>query len=101
MISTMKFKRISCKGCQVFPITMREIEEEDPAGKTLDHPILQEYVDVFPSEIIGMPLKRDIDFDIDLIPGVEPISSARYQMTNQDLSDLHLHLEHLLAKGCI
>ena len=49
--------------------------------KTLDHPILQEYADVFPSEVLGMPPKRDIDFGIDLILGAEPISKAPYHMT--------------------
>ena len=65
----------------MFAITVSELEEEDPTGKTLDHPILQEYVDVFPSEIPGMPPKRDIDFRIDLVLGAEPISRAPYWMT--------------------
>jgi len=39
-----------------------------------DHPILKEYADVLPSEILGMPPKRDIDFRIDLVPRAKPIS---------------------------
>ena len=69
--------------------------------KTLDHPILQEYADVFLSEISGMPPKRDIYFSIDLTLGVEPISKAPYLMTTQELSDLRLQLEELLAKVSI
>ena len=69
------------EGCQVFSITVRKLEEADPTRKTLDHPILHEYVDIFPSDILGMPSKRDIDFNIDLIQELKPISRAPYQMT--------------------
>ena len=65
----------------MFSIMVSVLEEEDPAGKTLDHLILQEYADVFPSKILGMLPKRDIDFSIQLIPGAEPISRASYRMT--------------------
>ena len=84
-------------------ISPHVFSHEDPIQeeKTLDHPILQEYIDVFPSEISGMPLKHDIDFCIDLVPGAEPISRAPYRMTTQELSELRLQLEDLLAKGCI
>ena len=61
---------------------VNELDEEDTMRKTLDHPILQKYVDVFLSKILGMPPKRDIDFSIDLTPRVEPISRAPCCMTN-------------------
>ena len=63
------------KGCQLFLVSLSDLEEAESCTVTLDdHPILREYVDVFPDEISGMPLQRDIDFWIDLVPGVEPIS---------------------------
>lgn len=101
MISAMQLKRSFRKGCQIFAVTVKELEKEDSVGKTMDHPILQEYADVFPSEIPSMPPKRDIDFSIDLTPGAEPISRAPYRMTTQELSELRLQLEELLAKGSI
>ena len=48
-----------------------------------------------------MPPKRGINFRIDLVPGAEPISRAPNRMTTQELSELHLQLEELLAKGSI
>ena len=75
----------------MFAITVNEIEEdENPKDKALDHPILQEFIDVFPSEIPRMPPKRDIGFYIGLIPRVEPISKSPYQMTTQELDELQL-----------
>ena len=66
-----------------------------------DHPPLCEYENVFPDEVLGMPLQYDIDFWIDLVLGVEPISLAHYHMTIQELSELKLQLEELLTKGHI
>ena len=47
-----------------------------------DIPILQDFLDVFPREILGLPPKRDMDFTIELIPGFVPNSKAPYQLNN-------------------
>jgi hypothetical protein len=39
-------------------------------------PVVCEYADVFPDELPGMPLDRDIEFAIRLQPGTEPISKS-------------------------
>jgi hypothetical protein len=46
-----------------------------------DHPILREYKDVFPEEVPGLPPRRDIDFSIELTPGVVPASRTPYRMS--------------------
>lgn len=33
-------------------------------------PVIQEFADVFPEEIPRLPPKKDIDFTIELVPGV-------------------------------
>lgn len=38
---------------------------------------------------------------IDSMPGADLISKAPYQMTTQELSELRVQLEELLAKGFI
>jgi hypothetical protein len=40
---------------------------EDDKPNLEDHPILIEYRDVFPEEVLGLPLRRDIDFSIELV----------------------------------
>jgi hypothetical protein len=42
--------------------------------------VLQEFADVF-EEIPGLPPKRDIDFSIDLMPRVAPVSKTPYRMS--------------------
>jgi hypothetical protein len=40
--------------------------------------VVQEYPDVFPAELLGMPPDRDIEFLIELLPGTPPISKRPY-----------------------
>ncbi|GLJ46238.1 hypothetical protein SUGI_0974250 [Cryptomeria japonica] len=102
MISTMQMKRCVCKGCQLFVVRVKDMDGEVSLGDLLQqHPILQEFANVFPSEIPGMPPQRDIDFRIDLVPGAEPISKAPYRMTTQELDELRVQLKELLVKGFI
>ena len=74
MISANQLKRSVRKGCQLFLVSISDLEEAESRTVTLDdHPLLREYADVFLDEIPGMPPQRDIDFRIDLVPGAEPI----------------------------
>jgi len=76
----------------------------DSKNKTamLDNiPVIQEFADVFPEEIPGLPPKRDIDFTIELIPGVAPVSHAPYQMSVPELTELKMQLQELLDKNYI
>jgi hypothetical protein len=51
------------------------------AEPTIDQvPIVREYSDVFPKELLGMPPDRDIEFIIELIPGTAPIAQRPYRM---------------------
>jgi hypothetical protein len=55
-------------------------------GPTLDQvPVVCKYPDVFPEELSGMPLDRDIEFIIELILRTAPISQRPYRMNPQEL----------------
>jgi len=51
-------------------------------------PVVNEYPDVFPDELPGMPSDRDIEFSIDLVPGTSPIAKRPYRMTAPELAKL-------------
>nr|GFA55593.1 putative reverse transcriptase domain-containing protein [Tanacetum cinerariifolium] len=57
--------------------------------------------DVFPDELPGIPLVREVEFNIELIPGVEPISKAPYRMAPIELKELKDQLHELLQRGFI
>jgi len=63
--------------------------------------VVQEFMDVFPDEIPGLPPKREIEFAIDLIPRARPVSITPYRMAPAELAELKKQLEDLLEKQFI
>jgi hypothetical protein len=71
-------------------------------GKTLeDIRVVCEYSYVFPEELPGMTLDRDVEFVIDLLPGTAPISKRLYRMSSTQLIELKKQIKELLEKGFI
>lgn len=62
--------------------------------------VLQAFTYVF-KEILGLAPKRDIDFSIDLMPGVAQVSKTPYIMSTPKLKESQMQLEELLKKGYI
>jgi hypothetical protein len=71
-------------------------------GKSLEKiKVVNEYPDVFPDELPGMPPDRDIEFSIELLPGTAPIYKRPYGMNVKDLAELKKQIDELLSKGYI
>ena len=64
-------------------------------------PVVREFPDVFPDDIVGLPPEREVEFIIDLIPGTKSISIPPYRMAPAELRELKAQLEELLSKGFI
>ena len=47
--------------------------------------VVCEYEDVFPDELPGLPLHKDVDFTIELHPGTSPISLTPHKMAPAEL----------------
>jgi hypothetical protein len=62
-------------------------------------PIVQDYPDVFPDDLPGMPPKRDIEFRIDLVPRKTPIHKRPYRMAANELAEVKRQVDDLLQKG--
>jgi hypothetical protein len=63
--------------------------------------VAREYLDVFPDDLPSMPLDRDMEFTIELQPGMAPISRRPYKMTPKELAELKVQLNELMDKGFI
>ena len=63
--------------------------------------MLQEFKDVFPDDITGLPPKRDIDFTIELVLGVALVSKIPYRMIRPKMLELKMQLQELLEKKYI
>ena len=64
--------------------------------------ILQEYSDVFPSEIPeGLPPIRGIEHQIDLIPGASLPNRAPYRTNPEETKEIQRQVQELLDKGYV
>ena len=63
--------------------------------------VVCEYEDVFPDELPGSPLHKDMDFFIKLHPSTSPISMTPHRMPPVELQELKVQLQELLDKGFI
>ena len=61
--------------------------------------MVYEYEDVFPNELPGLPLHKDVDFELHL--GMSPISMTPHRMAPVELQELKVQLQELLDKGFI
>ena len=63
--------------------------------------MVRDFSDVFPEELLGMPLDREVEFVIDLLPGTAPISRRPYRMSVEELKELKKQLMELQGAGYI
>jgi hypothetical protein len=71
------------------------------ASQGLEVPVVNEFPNVFPEELPGMPPDRDIEFLIELKPGTAPIYRTPFRMTTPELAELKEHIRELVEKGFI
>lgn len=64
-------------------------------------PIVNEYPEVFPEELPGMPPDREIEFSIELAPGTAPIAKRPYRMAANELAEIKKQIEELQNKGYV
>jgi hypothetical protein len=71
------------------------------ASQGFEVPVVNEFPDVFPEELPGMPPDRDIKFVIELKPDTTHIYKTPYRMATSELAELKEHIKELLEKGFI
>jgi hypothetical protein len=71
------------------------------AASTRDIRTISEFLDVFPEELLDMPLDHEIEFVIELVPGTAPIFKRSYRMVANQLAEFKEQLQELVYKGYI
>ncbi|GJW60808.1 hypothetical protein Tco_0110143 [Tanacetum coccineum] len=66
-----------------------------------DVPVIQDFPEVFPEDLPGLPPPRQVEFGIDLIPGAAPMARAPYRFAPTEMKELSKQLQELLEKGFI
>ncbi|GJT81819.1 putative reverse transcriptase domain-containing protein [Tanacetum coccineum] len=78
IISCTKAQEYLSKGCDVFlaHITMKEAKDKSEKKRLEDVPIVKD----FPEDLSGIPPARQVEFQIDLVPGAAPVARAPYRL---------------------
>ncbi|BBG96968.1 transposable element gene [Prunus dulcis] len=95
----MTAKWLLRKGCSGY--LAHVIDTRDHGLKLEDIPVVQEFPDVFPEDLPGLPHHREIEFTIELVRRTNPISQAPYRMAPVELKELKIQLQELVDKEFI
>nr|GEU48034.1 putative reverse transcriptase domain-containing protein [Tanacetum cinerariifolium] len=82
-------------------ITTTKDEEKSKGKRLKDLPVVQEFPEVFPEDLSGIPSTRQVEFQINLIPGAAPVAHAPYRLAPIEMKELAEQLQELTNKGFI
>ncbi|GJS70927.1 putative reverse transcriptase domain-containing protein [Tanacetum coccineum] len=102
-ISCTKAQEYLSKGCDVFlvHITTKEAKDKSKEKRLEDVPIVRDFPEVFPEDLPGIPPARQVEFQIDLVPGAAPVARAPYRLAPSEMKELAEQLQELSDKGFI
>ncbi|WMV14235.1 hypothetical protein MTR67_007620 [Solanum verrucosum] len=92
-------RKMISKGCFYHLIQVRDTDSNISTLELVL--IVDESSKMFPNDLSGIPLKRQIDFGIGLLPDTQPISIPSYHMASIELKELKALLKDLLDKSFI
>ncbi|GJR15814.1 putative reverse transcriptase domain-containing protein [Tanacetum coccineum] len=103
IISCTKTQKYMQKGFPIFlaHVTAKEVEDKSEKKRLEDVPIVRDFPEVFPEDLPGLPPTRQVEFQIDLVPGAAPVARAPYRLAPSEMKELSEQLKELSDKGFI
>jgi len=86
----MNTQKLLKKGYPAYLAYVSELEKGEV--KLKDIPIVKDFPDVFPKELPGLPLEREVEVPVDMIPGTAPIAQSHYRIAPTKLIELKIQL---------
>ncbi|GJX02169.1 putative reverse transcriptase domain-containing protein [Tanacetum coccineum] len=76
IISCTRTQKYIENRCQVYlaQVTSKKADDKSEEKRLEDVPIVREFPEVFPEDFTGLPPDRQVEFQIDLVPGVAPVA---------------------------
>nr|GEU47545.1 putative reverse transcriptase domain-containing protein [Tanacetum cinerariifolium] len=75
-------------------------DEKTPKGKQLeDVLVVRNFPEVFLEDLPGLPPTREVEFQIDLLPGTAPVTWAPYRLAPLKMQEMSNQLQELSDKG--
>ncbi|GKE62902.1 putative reverse transcriptase domain-containing protein [Tanacetum coccineum] len=87
IISCTKTQKYLLEGCPIFlaQVTMKEAEDKSKEKQLEEVPIVQDFPKVFPEDLPGILPTRQVEFQIDLIPGAAPVARPPYRLAPSEM----------------
>nr|GEX87936.1 putative reverse transcriptase domain-containing protein [Tanacetum cinerariifolium] len=94
IISCNKTQRYIKIGCLIFlaQVTKKETKDKSKGKQLEDVPTVRDFLEVFPEDLPGLPPMRQVEFQIDLVPGAAPVARASYRLAPSELQELSTKL---------
>nr|GFA11746.1 hypothetical protein [Tanacetum cinerariifolium] len=91
VVSCMKVKKYVDGGTYLF---VAKVDEKKLAERSLeDMPVICEFLDVFPKDLPGLPPPRQVEFEIELVPGANLVACGPYQLAPLKMNELAKQLQ--------
>ncbi|GJY81500.1 putative reverse transcriptase domain-containing protein [Tanacetum coccineum] len=87
--------------CDEKIVTVKEDKDESKEKRLEDVPTVRDFPEVFPEDLPGLPPVRQVEFQIELIPGAAPVARALYRLARSEMEELSTQLQELSDKGFI
>ncbi|GKF35032.1 putative reverse transcriptase domain-containing protein, partial [Tanacetum coccineum] len=99
IISCTKTQKYLLKGCPIFlaHVTTKETEDKLEKKRLEDVSIVRNFLE----DLMGLPPTRQVEFQIDLIPGAAPVAWTPYRLAPSEMKELSDQLQELSDKGFI
>ncbi|KAF3667099.1 RNA-directed DNA polymerase -like protein [Capsicum annuum] len=98
-ISYLRARKLLSKGCLYHLIWVRDSKAKSFPLQSVS--MVNEFPEVLPDDLPGIPPDREIDFGIDVLPDTRPISISPCRMAPVELKELKEQIANLLDKGFI
>ncbi|GKA59034.1 putative reverse transcriptase domain-containing protein [Tanacetum coccineum] len=82
-------------------VTTKEAEDKSGEKRLEDVPIIRDFTEVFPEDLQSLPPTRQVEFQIDLMPGAALVARAPYRLSPSEMKELSQQLQELSDKGFI
>ncbi|GKC73034.1 hypothetical protein Tco_1118917 [Tanacetum coccineum] len=103
IISCTKTQKNIKRCCLIFlaQVTKKEIEDKSEEKRLEDVSTVRDFSEVFPKDLPGLQPTRQVEFQIDLVPGTAPVARSPYRLAPSELQELSTQLQELSDKGFI
>ncbi|GJV79824.1 reverse transcriptase domain-containing protein [Tanacetum coccineum] len=82
-------------------LIIQVMEKKSDEKRLEDIPVVKEFLDVFHEDLPGLPPVRQVEFQIDLIPGATPVARTPYRLAPSEMQELSNQLQELADREIV